>query len=139
MSAVHPKVIARQFIEEILGKGNFDLLGVIVAEHYVDHNLPSGVTPRQSIGALHTGFPDVQVNVEDVVTEEDKAVVRYTIRGTHTGNFFGMPATGKAVCMTGISMYRIVDGKLVEGWVEYDQLGLMQQLGVVPAPDQASG
>jgi predicted ester cyclase len=131
MAVSDSKAIARQFIEEILGKGNFDLLDAITAEGYLDHNLPSGVTPRQSISAFRAGFPDLRVAVEDVIAEGDKAVVRYNIHATNTGNFFGMPATGKSVKMSGISIYRIVEGKLAEGWVEYDQLGLMQQLGAV--------
>lgn len=133
------KAIARRFIEEILGRGNFDLLDEITADNYADHNLPAGVTPRQSIGAFRAGFPDVEVTVEDVLAEGEKAVVRYTIRGTNTGSFFGMPPTGKSVRMSGISVYRIVGDKLVEGWVEYDQLGLLQQLGVVPSPDRVAG
>src|SRR5689334_4975105 len=132
MAAHESKLIARRFIEEILGQGRLDLLEELTAADYADHNLPSGVTPRQSIAAFRAGFPDAQVMVEDIIGEDDKAVVRYTISGTHTGSLYGIPPTGKAVRMTGISMYRTGEGKLVEGWVEYDQLGLLQQLGVVP-------
>ena len=127
------KTVARRFIEEVLGKGNFGLLPEITTESYLDHNLPSGVTPQQSIAAFRAGFPDAQVKVEEVIAEGDKTVVRWTMQGTNSGSFFGMPPTGLPIKMSGISMYRIAGGKLAEAWVQYDQLGLMQQLGAVPA------
>ena len=134
MAVEQNKLVARRFIEEILGKGSFDLLNEITADTYIDHNLPSGVTPRQSISGFRAGFPDMQVSVEEVIAEGDKTVVRWTMRGTNSGHFFGIPPTGRAVRMSGISMYRLEGSRLAEGWVEYDQLGLMQQLGVVPSP-----
>lgn len=132
MALEQNKAVARSFIEEILGKGNFELLHNITTDTYLDHNLPSGVTPRQSITAFRAGFPDAQVTVNEVIAEGDKSVVRWTMQGTNSGQFYGMPPTGKTVKMSGISMYRLADGKLAEGWVEYDQLGLMQQLGAIP-------
>lgn len=69
-----------------------------------------------------------------MIAEGEKVVVRYTVEGTHTQNFMGIPATNTPIRMTGMSMYRMIDGKLAEGWVQYDQLGLMQQLGVVAMP-----
>ena len=133
MTLEQNKAVARRFIEEVLGKGNFELLQNITTNSYMDHSLPSGVTPRQSIGAFRAGFADAQVTVNDVIAEGDETVVRWTMRGTHSGSFYGMPATGKSVIMNGMSMYRLVDGKLAEGWVEYDELGLMQQLGAIPS------
>ncbi|HEX2916557.1 MAG TPA: ester cyclase [Chloroflexia bacterium] len=124
---------ARRFIEEILGKGNFELFRDITTDSYLDHSLPSGVTPLQSIGGFRAGFPDLKATVEDIVADGDKCVVRWTVRGTNTGSFFGMPPTGKQAKMSGISMYRFKEGKLAEGWVEYDQLNLMQQLGAIPS------
>jgi len=134
MSLPQNKAVARRFVEELLGAGNFALFDEITTKDYADHNLPSVVTPRQSIGAFRAGFPDAQFHIEDVIAEEDKVVVRYTVAATHTGNFYGIPATGRHVEMPGISIYRIKEGKLSEAWVQYDQLGLMQQLGVIPAP-----
>ena len=134
MSLEQNKAIARRFVEELLGKGSYSLFDELTVENYADHNLPSGVTARQSISAFRAGFPEARFRVEDILAEADKVVVRYAVEGTHTGNFFGIPATGKSITMTGISIYRIVNGKLTEAWVQYDQLGLMQQLGVVPMP-----
>jgi predicted SnoaL-like aldol condensation-catalyzing enzyme len=139
MSLEQNKVTARRFVEELLAKGNFQLFDELTSPTYIDHNLPPGVTPQQGIGALHAGFPDTRFTVEDIIAEGDKVVVRYTITGTHTGNFIGFPETGKPIIMTGISIYRIINGKLVESWVQYDQLGLMQQIGVVPMPAPQPG
>ncbi len=132
MSLEQNKALARRFVEDLLGKGNYDLFDEITSADYADHNLPSGITPRQSISAFRAGFPDAHFIIEDVVAEGNKVVVRYTVKADHTGNFYGIPATGKSVTMPGISIYRVQDGKLTEAWVQYDQLGLMQQLGVVP-------
>jgi steroid delta-isomerase-like uncharacterized protein len=131
------KVVARRFIEEILGKGNFDLFPELTTREYIDHSLPSGVTPLQSLGAFRAGFPDIAVSVESLVGEGDIVVVRWVLQATHTGNFFGIPASGQPITLRGISMYRISGGKMAEGWVEYDQLGLMQQIGMALQPAQA--
>ena len=128
------KAVGRRFIEEILGKGKFELLTELTTPEYIDYSLPSGVTPLQSLAAFRVGFPDTHVSVERVVAEGDMVVVRWVLNATNTGNFFGIPATNRPVTLGGISMYRISDGKMAEGWVEYDQLSLMQQLGLAPQP-----
>ena len=74
--------------------------------------------------------------VEDLIAEGDKVVGRITAYGTHTGELFGVPATGREIRVSGIAIWRISDGKIVEHWHETDGLGLMQQLGVVPAPEE---
>jgi len=84
----------------------------------------------------------VRVSVEDVIAEGDKVVARWVVRGTHKGEFMGptgsIPPTGKQVTVLAIHIFRIADGKFIERWPERDRLGLLQQLGVVPAPGQAS-
>ena len=87
------------------------------------------MTPAQGIAAFRAGFPDVVFKVEDQVAEGDKVVTRWRARGTNTGDFNGMPATGKAITLPGITIQRLEDGKIAEAWVQYDQLRLMQQLG----------
>jgi len=82
---------------------------------------------------FHAGLPDVEVVSEDVIAEGDKAVVRWTGRGTHQGVLLGIPPTGKQVTWTGMTIYRIADGKIVEERGEEDALGFLQQLGVVPS------
>jgi steroid delta-isomerase-like uncharacterized protein len=79
-------------------------------------------------------FPDFAVTVEDAVAEGDKVALRVTIRGTHQGALMGTPPTGKPIAISGMSLWRIADGKIVERWESADMLGLMQQLGVIPSP-----
>src|SRR5205823_14624824 len=97
--------------------------------------MPGGIEgSKQFIAMYLTAFPDVHFTVEDIIAEGDKVVTRLTVRGTQQGAFMGIPATGKQTTSTGIDINRIVDGKSVEHWLEMDTLGLLQQLGAVPAP-----
>ena len=85
---------------------------------------------------MHTAFPDIQMNVEDMIAEADKVVARVSVSGTHQGEFMGIDPTGNRVAITGIDILRIADGKIVEHWGNFDDLGMMQQLGVIPEPGQ---
>jgi len=85
-----------------------------------------------------TAFPDVHFTIEDQIAEGDRVVTRWTARGTHQGPLVGIPPTSKQVTMSGIAIYRLVDGKIVEQWGVNDMLGLLQQLGVVPILGQSS-
>jgi predicted ester cyclase len=85
---------------------------------------------------LHTAFPDYHITIEDVVAEGDKVVLRFHWSGTHKGEFMGIAPTGNKVTVTAMSMHRIEGGKEAEQWGELDRLGMMQQLGVVPPPEQ---
>ena len=128
---VSGKEVATRFVDEFLGEGRLEVIDEVAAPGYIDHNLPSGLTPRMSISAFRGAFPDARFTVEDVIEERDRVVVRYSITGTNTGEFFGSPATGRRVDIDGISIYRLEGGRLAEAWVQYDQLGLMRQLGLV--------
>ena len=86
----------------------------------------------QYVAALHAGFPDIQFTVEEQIVEGDKAAARWTCKGTHKGEFMGIPATGKQTSAVGISTYRLQNGKFVENWVLWDALNLLRQLGVLP-------
>jgi steroid delta-isomerase-like uncharacterized protein len=90
------------------------------------------VRVKQFMTAFSRAFPDAHYVMEDVIAEGDKVVRRFTMRGTHQGEFMGIPPTGKQVRLTGIDITRIKAGKFVEGWTKTDDLGLMQQLGVIP-------
>lgn len=115
-----------------------EAVGEVYAETYQGHD-PAGLHAgdleqlRQSAAALFTAFPDLVITIDDVMVEGDKAVKRWTAQGTHLGPFLGIPPTGKAITNTGTSIFRIADGKIVECWVESNALGMMQQLGVIPA------
>ena len=137
MSTEENKALVRREYEQGVNKRDFDLLEEVLASNYVGH-FP-GVPPIQGIEAFRqfssgffTAFPDLQTTIEDLIAEGDKVAVRQTWRGTHTGNFQGIPPTGMQVAFTSIEVYHIADGKLAEEWVELDMLGLLQQLGVIP-------
>ena len=93
---------------------------------------------KQFLSMSITAFPDLHFTIEDMIAEGDTVVVRYTTRGTHQGNFRGIPPTGKQVRGTGMFIDRLVNGKAVEQWFNGDDLGLLQQLGVVSTPGQGS-
>ena len=86
---------------------------------------------------VRDAFPDVRVTVEDQVAEGEEVATRYTLVGTHRGELMGIPPTGNPVEIVGVAIDRLANGKIVESWDNYDALGMMQQLGVIPAPDQA--
>ncbi len=122
-------------------KGNIKVLDEVFAPGYIDHNplpvpgLGSGLPgQKRAFEMFTTGFKDSEHTVEDLLAVGDKVVVRITGKGIHGGEFMGVPPTGKRVSMTGIAIYRIADGKIVEKWGEQDRLGIMQQLGILPSP-----
>jgi len=109
----------------------------------IDHNPSPGQGPglegvKQVFKEFVAAFPDFQLTVEDMIAEGDKVASRLTLRATHRGEFQGVPATGKQVTQTGIDIVRIAGGKVVERWSEFDNLGLLQQLGAVPQPGQSA-
>ena len=86
---------------------------------------------------LRSGIPDFKATIDDVVAEGDRVVIRMTFRGTQTGEFMGMPPTGKSISVGVIDIFRIAGGKIVEHWGQMDSMGMMQQLGAIPAPGQS--
>jgi steroid delta-isomerase-like uncharacterized protein len=143
MSTEENKAIDRRIVEGGFNTGNTAVLDEFIAADCVDHAAPPG-TPsgregaKQFFAMLRSAFPDLHTTIEDVVAEGDKVVTRSTWHGTHRGAFLGIPATGKQVAVTQIDITRYAGGKVVEHWGNQDLLGLMQQLGVIPAPGQAS-
>jgi len=140
MSVEENKVLARRFYEE-LNKRNLGVLDELCAANYVDHH-PGGVEIhgpeelRQMMTGFFTAFPDLRFTVEDLIAEGDKVVARWTSQWTHRGDLQGIAPTGKEGATTGIAILRIVGGKLVEEWAQMDMLGMMQQIGAIPAPGQ---
>jgi steroid delta-isomerase-like uncharacterized protein len=136
------KTIVRNFAEEIWNKGNFEATTTYIAADFVDHNpaipnqLPGAEGARQVFAAYKAAFPDLHFTIEDMMIEGDKVVWRWTSTGTNTGSMMGMPPTGKQVTVSGIEIYRLAGDKIAERWGNFDQLGLLQQLGVIPAPGQ---
>jgi len=137
MSTEQNKARSRRFFEEVWGKGNIAVIDELTAPDFVDHNavpgLPSGVEGlKQFVVTYRSAFPDMQISVDDLIAEGDKVVIRWTARGINFGPFLGMPATGKPVTVTGITIEPKVDGMTVEGWNNFDQLGMLQQMDIIP-------
>jgi steroid delta-isomerase-like uncharacterized protein len=122
--------IARRWHEEAINNHDLSVLDAILAPDAAHDSatFTANPGPRAVLGALLTGFPDVQHTVEAVITEGDLVVIRYTATGTHSGEFQGYAATGKRVTWTGINIYRIECGRIAEIWSEVDGLGRIGQL-----------
>jgi steroid delta-isomerase-like uncharacterized protein len=138
MSAEENKMIARRCFDTITQK-NFDAIDQMYAPTYVRHDpdspqVRSREDYRRYLTGLCTTFPDLQFTVEDLVAEGDKVVCRFSIFGTHSYPWRGLPATGKQVMITGVNISHIVESKVVEDWFNTDIFGLAQQLGVIPSP-----
>ena len=141
MSIEENKALVHRFFEEVWGKGNLAVADELLATNFVFNYGPPGVAPdlkgyKQWVNMTCAGLADRQSTVEDQIAEGDKVVTRWTYRGTHKSELMGIAPTGKQVTVTGICIDRIVGGKIAEEWGEMDNLGMMQQLGVVPSPGQ---
>jgi len=133
------KAIARRVFEEVWDRGNLAIADELVAADLVDHSAPPGMPAgregfKQLVMMYRTAFPDVVMMVEDQVAEGDRVVTRWSGHGTHRGELMGIPPTGRQARVTGIGIDRIAGGKIVESWSNFDQFGMLQQLGVVPGP-----
>lgn len=145
MSADENKALIRRYFEAIdvaCESGNADIIDEFLAPDFVEHNPFPGIPPtregwKEAFMAFVVGAPGYHV-IDDLIAEEDQVVGRITAYGTHTGELFGIPATGKEIRAGGIAIWRIREGKILEHWHETDQLGLMVQLGVVQLPGQAA-
>ena len=141
MSTEENKAIARHVIEEGWNQGNTAVFDEVYATNYVGHDPSMTIQGsegfKQVYAAYRTAFPDLHLTIEDQIAEGDKVVSRWTFRGTHRGELMGILPTGKQVTVTGIVISHFANGKIVESWFNSDDLGMLQQLGVVPMPGQA--
>jgi len=143
MSAEENKAVVRRFIEEIFVKGNVAAVDQLAAADFTPRSWPS-VSPglenlKQAVARVSASLSEVRMTIEDMIAEGDRVAVRLTSHAMPTGNFMGIPATGKAYSMAEIHIFRVAAGKVVEHWLQADYLGMMQQLGVMPTPGQAKG
>ncbi|HEY7355897.1 MAG TPA: ester cyclase [Ktedonobacterales bacterium] len=134
MDTEQNKAIYRRFIQEVFNEGRLDRMDELLSPSYVYRDAPPGTPPgaeaiRQVVTMFRGAFPDLTVTIEDQVAEGDEVCSRTTTRGTHRGTIFGFPATGKVITMPGLTMARIVDGRVAESWVKNDVMSLMNQLG----------
>jgi steroid delta-isomerase-like uncharacterized protein len=130
------KAIAKRAFEELLSRGRFELAEELYAKDFVNHGIHRDSTLEEDQAALkgwHEAFSDIAIVPEKLIAEGDLVTIYWVARGTNTGTGNGLPATGKKAELAGITIWRIVDGKIKEEWSAFDQLSLMQQLGLLPA------
>ena len=132
------KAIVRRLFEELWNKGNLSLADELFAPNYEHHDastLDFGRGPdseKKRATLYRTAFPDIHLTMEEVIAEGEIVMTRWSCRGTHKGDLSGIAPTGKQINISGVTIARLANGKLAESWVNWDALGLMQQLGVVP-------
>ena len=134
------KALIQHFVEEAFNERNLEVADEVYASGFISHESADPVERdpeyvKQFVGMYRTAFPDGHTTVEDVISEGDRVVYRWTFRGTHRGELMEITPTERQVTITGITIDRISDGKIEEEWNLFDQLGLLQQLGVAPVPE----
>jgi steroid delta-isomerase-like uncharacterized protein len=136
MSPEQNKAIIRRYLEEAWNNKNTSVIDEVIAADLIQHirSVPPG---REGIekffSMIYAAFPDAHFSIEDMIAEDDKVAWRFTIRATHTGPFRGIPPTGKSITQAGIAITRMRNGQMAENWNETDDLGMLQQLGLIPA------
>jgi steroid delta-isomerase-like uncharacterized protein len=136
------KALAKRAFEELLSKGRFELAEQLYAKDFVNHGIHRNATLEEDQAALkgwHQAFPDVVIVPEKLIAEGDLVTVYWIARGTNTGTGNGLPATGKKAELAGITIWRIVDNKIKEEWSAFDQLSMMQQLGLLDQKPTGAG
>lgn len=138
MSEANKQVI-RAFLEDVINQGRFNRADDLVKEDFVELDpLPGQQQGREGLKAvlreMQSAFPDIHWEIREMVCEGDKVVTRFTWTGTHRALFLGIPATGKPVAVKGVVIDRLESGRMADSRILMDTLGLMQQLGVIPAP-----
>ncbi|HEX2243776.1 MAG TPA: ester cyclase [Gammaproteobacteria bacterium] len=137
------KALAHRFHMDIFQQGNLGVVYELISPDFVWHapatppewtQGPEGV--RQAATELRAAYPDLDLIHEDTLAEGDRVMIRWIMRGTHNGPLMGIPATGKPVTVVGIDVFRVAGGQIVELWQNFDQLGMLQQLGVIPTLEQ---
>jgi steroid delta-isomerase-like uncharacterized protein len=133
------KQLAQRWFEEVWNRGRESAIDELLAEDGIAFGLGESGTPvhapeqlKPFVRNLLEAFPDLHITIEDMVAEADKVVVRFSATGSHQGNGLGFPPTGRPMSVTGMTILQISNGKLRHGWNNWDQLGMMQQLGVAP-------
>jgi steroid delta-isomerase-like uncharacterized protein len=131
------ELVRRKLIGEVWNNGNLAVVDELFAPDYRGHDpnrprLDGPEAVKRSVSEFRTAFPDFAVSTDDLIAEDDRVVWRYTISGTHKAPFLGVAASGRRMNATGISIFRIDDGMLREGWISFDALGMLRQFGALP-------
>jgi steroid delta-isomerase-like uncharacterized protein len=137
------KALAKRAFEELLSGGRFELAEQLYAKDFVNHGIHRDISLDEDQAALkgwHQAFPDLAIVPEKLIAEGDLVTIYWIAHGTNTGTGNGLPATGKKAEQAGITIWRIINGKIKEEWSAFDQLSMMQQLGLLPSqkPTDAS-
>ena len=136
------KAIVRRFVDEIFVRGRHETVDELLADDFVAHTWPSTGHPKDdlksAIDRAAGGLADAQFTIEDLIAEGDRVAVRLTTAATQVGEFMGMPPSGKRYSIEEIHIFRLRDGKVVEHWHQFDQMGMMRQLGFMPGGDGAT-
>jgi steroid delta-isomerase-like uncharacterized protein len=136
------KALAKRAFDELLSGGKFELAEQLYAKDFVNHGLHRDISLDEDQAALkgwHQAFPDLAIAPAKLIAEGDLVAIYWIARGTNTGTGNGLPATGKKAEQAGITIWRIVDGKIKEEWSAFDQLSMMQQLGLLPDQNEPEG
>ena len=133
------KALHNRYYEEAWNHGNLAVIDEVVAVDYRANSkvqIEGSAALKQYISAFRAAFPDIHFTIEDQIAEGNKVVSRWTVSGTHRGTLMGIAPTGKRGMVRGVSVVVVVDGKIQEDWISWDQLGMWEQLGVVAPPAQ---
>jgi steroid delta-isomerase-like uncharacterized protein len=137
------KAIVRRFVDEIFVGGRHETVDELVGDDFVGHTWPSTGHPKADLKAaidrVAGGLADPEFTIEDMIAEGDRVAVRLTTAATHVGTFMGMPGTGKRYSIEEIHIFRLRSGKVVEHWHQFDQMGMMRQLGAMPGGQASAG
>jgi len=130
------KTVARRVFEEVFTQGKFEAVDELYAPDFVNHGLHRDVglqEDREATRGWRTAFPNLEMKAEKLIAEGDLVSVLWIAHGTNTGTGKGLSATGKSIEVSGITIWRIVDGRIKEEWSSFDELGILRQLGLLPA------
>ena len=140
MSVEENKAVVRRVLEEAINQGKLDVVDELIVPRRTagkSGSLRSVERFKQGIAMFRAAFPNLHVTVEDQIVKGNKVVTRWTARGTHLGDLMGVPSTGREVTVSGIAIGRVAANRVVEYWGNFDALGLIQQLGMIPTREVA--
>jgi steroid delta-isomerase-like uncharacterized protein len=132
------QAVVRRFVDEVINKGDYAAIRELIHTNYVyrspDQELRGPEALENLLTTYRSGLPDLKTSIDDLIVSGDKVVISITLKGTHTGDLMGIPATVEELTVQGMVLSRLEDGKIVEEWEILDMLGMFQQLGVVSLP-----
>ncbi len=139
-----PHALIHRWFDEVWNQGREETVDELFAADGIGHGLGEGSADVHGpaefkifLRNMRSALPDIQIRIEDTIADDVKAAARVVLEGTHLGDGLGVAPTGRRVAVTGIVIVRVAGGHIVEGWNSWDQLGLMRQIGAIPAPDAA--